>query len=112
MLTDLGQFTGTLHWYKHSLVPSITYTDGVKYVADEAGAYWLIDLIAAYQHDPKVKVEPFQVWKLRLNGPGAVISCEDGNGNVVHSHEIGYTDFPQDIEIWMTDHVILLPSEY
>lgn len=45
---DLSPFTGTEHWYKHWL-GGLLYTDGVKYVADQAGAYWLIDAIASYQ---------------------------------------------------------------
>lgn len=40
---QLAQFTGTNEWHRHSLMKSITYTDGVKYVADEAGAYWFTD---------------------------------------------------------------------
>jgi hypothetical protein len=36
---DLDQFIGSEQWYRHSLVRSITYTDGAKYVADHGGAY-------------------------------------------------------------------------
>lgn len=41
--------------------------DGVKYMADEAGAYWLLDIIASYQTDAKIRREPFQVWELKLS---------------------------------------------
>jgi hypothetical protein len=37
----MGRFTGSEHWYRHGLVPNITFADGAKYVADAAGAYWL-----------------------------------------------------------------------
>ena len=40
----LAQFTGSEHWYRHGLVREILFTDGAKYVADQGGAYWLIDL--------------------------------------------------------------------
>jgi hypothetical protein len=51
----LSQFSGSEHWYRHGLVPSITFTDGAKYVADEAGAYWLLDEIAlAQRYEKKV----------------------------------------------------------
>jgi hypothetical protein len=43
---DLIQFTGSEHWYHHAMVRDVLYTDGVKYVAETAGAYWLIDEIA------------------------------------------------------------------
>ena len=45
----LAQFTGTERWYRHGLVRNVTYTDGVRYVADTAGAYWLIDIVALAQ---------------------------------------------------------------
>jgi len=43
---DLAQFTGSEQLYRHSLVKRFCYTDGVKYIAERAGAYWLIDEIA------------------------------------------------------------------
>jgi hypothetical protein len=43
---DLHQFTGTEHWYRHALVKSVLFTDGAKYLADTAAAYWLLDEIA------------------------------------------------------------------
>jgi hypothetical protein len=34
----LHQFTGSEHWYRHPLVRTVTYTDGVQYVAENGGA--------------------------------------------------------------------------
>lgn len=110
---DLSQFTGTDHYYRHGLCRNITYTDGVKYVAETAGAYWLIDKIATNQLEPKIRREEFQAWKLRVNDSAGVLTCDDGNGNIVHSEEITFTDFPLDeIDLWVEGTVILLPSEH
>lgn len=111
---DLAQFTGTEHWYRHGLVRSVLYTDGVKHVADAGGAYWLIDEIAfAQRFDAAVAVQPFQVWKLTVRGSAAVLICEDGNGHKVSCKRIEYTDFPlPEISFYFTDSTILLPSEY
>lgn len=58
---DLSQFIGTENWYQHGLVRSVTYTDGAKYVADNGGAYWLLDEIAlAQRFSTAVKKEPFK----------------------------------------------------
>lgn len=112
-MTDLGNFTGTEHWYRHPLMSSITYTDGAKYVADEGGAHWLLDKIATLQLVPKVKAEEFQVWNLKVANDKAELVCGDGNNNVVYQEKIEFTDFPEPgITLWYTDHVILLPSEY
>lgn len=37
-------------YFRHPLVNSFIYTDGVKEVAELAGCYWLLDLIAAEAH--------------------------------------------------------------
>lgn len=47
LTASLEQFVGSTKLYKHWL--GIKYTDGVKYLANEAGAYWLIDAIASHQ---------------------------------------------------------------
>lgn len=110
---DLGQFTGTDHHYRHGLCRSITYTDGVRYLAENAGAYWLVDKIATNQLRPRIKREEFQSWKLKVDGTQAVLTCDDGNGNIVHREKIDFTDFPLDhIELWVEGTVILLPSEH
>lgn len=113
-LSQLKQFTGSEEWYRHPLNQSVTYTKGAQYVADNAGAYWLLDEIALAQIDVAVlKKQPFQVWKLDVKGSGAVLSCEDGNSANIFTKEIASTDFPEPgITLWFTDNVILLPSEY
>ena len=111
---DLANFTGSEQWYRHFLGKSL-FTDGVKYVADQAGAYWLLDEIAINQTRAKVRAEEFQVWVLKvdLEKHKAVLTCDDGNGNVVFTKRIDYTDFPlAEIKFYYTDGTLLLPSEY
>src|SRR6267154_2117913 len=111
---DLSQFTGSENWYRHGIVRTVLFTDGAKYVADQGGAYWLLDEIAlAQKFVTSVKAEPFQVWKLVVSNSKGVLSCDDGNGNGVYSKQIPFTDFPlPEIKLYFTDNVILLPSEY
>ncbi|MBA7644391.1 hypothetical protein ES703_52135 [subsurface metagenome] len=56
---DLGQFHGTENHFQHWM-GRILFTDGVHYVAEKAGAYWLIDAIASWQ-----RKEEFQIWELQ-----------------------------------------------
>jgi hypothetical protein len=110
----LNQFTGSEHWYRFGLDPRVTCTDGAKYVADTAGAYWLLDEIAlAQRFDKKVAAEEFQSWKLTVNPDhSATLTCEDGNYKVVCTKQIPFTDFPPEgITLWFENNTIYLPSE-
>jgi hypothetical protein len=112
---NLRNFTGSENWYRHGLVPTILFTDGAKYVADEGGAYWLLDEIAlAQRYDKRVKAERFQVWTLKVNADRtATLTCGDGNNNIVYTKEIPFTDFPTDeITLWFANDTIYLPSEH
>jgi hypothetical protein len=111
----LNQFTGSEHWYRFGLDPRITCTDGAKYVADTAGAYWLLEEIAlAQRYVKEVAAEEFQVWKLTVNpGSTATLVCEDGNDNAVFTKAIEFTDFPPEgVTLWFANNVIYLPSEH
>lgn len=119
--SDLVQFTGTSQWFRHALVRRITYTEGVQFVAERGGAYWLVDKIATMQLDPKISAEEFQVWRLNVADGRAVLTCDDGDkigcgGSkpiLLHTEEISFTDFPlEKIELWVEGDVILLPSEH
>jgi hypothetical protein len=112
---DLMQFTGTEHWYRHPFNRAVLYTDGAKFVAERAGAYWLLDEIALLQrYEPRVSAEVFQAWKLKVGTDrSAVLTCGNGSGRVVYTKRIPLTDFPlPEIVLYFTDGVILLPSEY
>jgi uncharacterized protein DUF6876 len=112
---DLRQFTGSENWYRHGINRNVLFTDGAKYIADEAGAYWLLDTIAICQHHEKsVSVEEFQVWKLKVNADRtATLVCDDGSDKIVYTQHIEFTDFPLDeITLYFTNNVIHLLSEY
>ena len=111
---DLDQFTGSEHWYRHGLNRSVLFTDGAKYVADQGGAYWLLDEIAlAQRFDKAVAAEEFQAWTLAVKPDHtATLTCDDGNGNVVFTKQIPFTDFPlPEIVLWFANGTIYLPSE-
>lgn len=111
----LSYATGSETVYRHPLL-KVRYTEGVKLMAEECGAYWLIDLVVSHQLNPRVRREAFQVWELRRckTSPRWKAVCTDGNENRVTSQLIEFSDFPlpEGIKIYCCDGVILLPSEY
>jgi hypothetical protein len=108
--SDLNQHAGgTGRWYSLG-IPSarVHFTDGARTVWEKGGAYWLHDLIAIHvAFDPAcstVTAQPFQAWKLKVNLPAqsAVLTADDGNGNVFYREEIPYTDFPLErLTLWV-----------
>jgi len=116
----LAQFYGGDELYRHML--GIRYTTGVRYLAERAGAYWLIDAIASYQSGRKVRnnrrLQEFQLWELTVDlaARSCVLTCKEDSGEhekPVITQEIEYTDFPLDyIKLYMEDGVLLLPSEH
>ena len=112
--SDLSEFTGSENWYRHGLNRDVLFTDGAKYVADQGGAYWLLDEIAlAQRYQKAVAAEEFQVWTLTVKDDRtAALTCEDGNGRTVFTKAIAFTDFPvPEITLWFENNTIYLPSE-
>lgn len=111
----LKSFTGTQQYYRYGLKGELLLTEGAKYVADAAGAYWLMDEIAlAQRFNKQVKSEEFQLWVLSVRkNNSALLTCDDGNGRIVYNKHILFTDFPdQSIKLYLTNGVIMLPGEY
>ena len=109
--TDLNQFIGTVNYYRHW--SGLLYTDGIEFLAEKAGAYWLIDAIASHQRGNALKC-PFQVWELKVNNRKGVLTMkEDTNQPARKRQAIPYTDFPMEsIKLYYVDGVLMLPSEY
>lgn len=124
---DLRQFTGDLERYRHQIARSVIYTPGVQYLAERAGAYWLIDEIAlaiaggdiakAGKSDDRVLSLHF--WKLEVREDSSAeltARADDGVPAFVTKH-ILWTDFPLDhIDIWAgydgQHWTLYLPSEH
>lgn len=112
--SELSQFCGTENWTRWSpLFPSFTLTDGAKYLANKAEAYWLMDAIASHQTNSKVRKEGFQLWVLKVANGKGVLTCQaDSDKPALVKQEI-FTDFPlNEIKLYFIDGVIMLPSEY
>ena len=83
----------------------MTFTDGAKFLADRAGAYWLLDEIALAQWINRVKAEESQVWKFVVTGSMGDLTCEErADGNEVFAKKIEFTDFPlPEITLWFEE---------
>lgn len=108
---ELERFTGTENVYKNPLHP-VLYTDGIRYMAQKAGAYWLIDLIG-FEISKLQRIEPFIAIHLIIENRSAVIKATDGNQETLYFKSIRHTDFPEGVYLFfLTDNVLMLPTEY
>lgn len=115
-LENLSNFTGTENYYCNKNYP-FEYTDGIKYLVENGGCYWLLDAIVSWQKEPIVKgdsgLNQIQFWRLIVNPDNsAVLTCERDDEPVI-TQQIPFTDFPlEEITLYLCDGVLLLPSEY
>jgi len=120
---NLNQFTGTEQYHRFSgLFHKHLLTDGAKYLAEKAGAYWLMDAIASHHgscmKDKSGMLQEMQFWMLTVKGNKATLICERDTDNVAITQKIPFTDFPlESIKLYCapcddTNFVIMLPSEY
>lgn len=110
----LNTFIGTTEYHRHW--SGMRFTDGVKYLADAANAYWLLDVVASWQQkallDPAL--QEFQLWELfvRPDRTAAVVCSRDSEDEAFRQ-EIEYSDFPLEYaKLYVEGGVILLPSEH
>lgn len=124
---DLHQFTGDLERYCHPTNRRVIYTPGVRFVADRANAYWLVDAIASYfgskemteafQRDDRLK--DLQFWRLNVSADASAVLSGRADSDVdpFIMQLIPYTDFPlESVDIWAGYDgefwTLYLPSEH
>lgn len=116
--SNLNYFTGTESYYRYN--DNYVLTDGAKYLAENAGCFWLMDCIVSYKNEILTKFKrtiDFQVWKLKVKNNQAVLTLTFDE-KVLINRKIEYTDFPlEEITLFVgLSHpnlfVIMLTSEY
>ncbi len=112
--TTLAQFTGTAQYWR--VARQFAITDGVKYLAETAACFWLID--AAISHLLEIgTADWFVLVRTEVSGSQATMIYEDGNGLERARQAIPYTDLQLRsvnlYAVWDSERwVIMLPSEY
>ena len=121
ILAELPNFYGSEQNFLYSpvLFPNVLLTEGALFIAEECGAYWLMDVISSHLPSIKAAGDTFAIARLAAWHNSALFSLTDDTPpNVTYATQaIEYTDFPLD-EIkfyvsWDGNYwVILLTSEW
>ena len=97
-------------------MPRLLVTPGVKELADDHGAYWLIDAIASHQTAKlDQQCDGFQLWELTVqDDASATLTCRrDKNEPAAVEQAIPFTDYPRKhLKLYVCDNVLMLPEEY
>ena len=121
-LNELKHFTGSEQFYKHGINRKLIYTEGVQYLAEKAGCYWLIDSVACLLLPLVLKKHKDHFYSIQLfvqPDGSAVVTIGDGNGNSYLDHKVRWTDFPivgEAVKFFLCEseghYCLMLPSEY
>ena len=110
---ELRQFTGSTEFYRH--FTQLMYTEGVRFLAEQARLYWLIDAIASWQphalRDPALR--EFQLWELRITETEAVVVCLRDSEDEAFRQKLEHADSALDyVRLYVEGGTLLLPSEH
>lgn len=109
----LSAFGPSQNWHSHE--SGYLYSDGVAFLADAAGAYWLIDAILARQRRLRKKpaLRDSQVWIFTVEDYVGTLSCLSGPNQIAYTRRVGFTDFPlPEITLHIDGDTLCLPSEH
>lgn len=119
VLPDLANYYSTLGYLRHRILPvgpGLLLTDGAKYVAEKAGAWWLMDRVLLGAPEWLLEGDGFCIIELLVKDSKGKLIVENGDGGLLHDEDIKYTDFPEPgIRFFLQDGsepVLMLQSEY
>lgn len=127
LLAELRQFTGDLERFRHPLNRKLHYTPGVRFLAESAGAYWLIDAVASWIGTPQYRaavaaddrINDLHFWNLTVRGnhTATLTARVDSGMEPFIVQEIAFTDFClESIDLWCgidgQHYTLYLPSEH
>lgn len=116
---ELKQFIGTERVFRIPLIGT-RFTDGLKYLADEAKCFWLITDASVVAKSLSNRSHFITIDFRRLSEKEqfemqceAIIKYGDGNDNILETHRYNVTDFPLDeLRLYFVNDTLMLPSEY
>lgn len=114
---DLAHFIGTNNYYE---AMGFYCTDGVKFLVEKCQCNWLIVAIASYQRQcmRDKMLRGIQFWTLEKGeGNSATLNCYRDANDLAFQQDIPYSDFfkyfsGDSVKLWVSNNVVMLPSEY
>lgn len=112
---NLAHFTSSEQIYGVGFVnPWMKYTEGVRFFFENAGAFWLGDILATQPEILATMRTGMAVATLTVgSGTKAKLVVTNGNDDVQYTRNFDYTDCPEgEWRFYIMNNTILLTSEY
>ncbi len=110
---------GTMGYHRTTFLHAFVSTDGVIEMFKTLSCFWIGDVVVSWLPDLKkasLGETFFAVKIIRDQAKGARFTIDDGNGKVLISQNIEYSDLPQNVKLFLVycdeTWVLMLPSEY
>lgn len=113
-LKELGAFTGTESYHSAKPFPE-KLTDGVAYVMQNGYTWLITDALSLIHTKPSCRGQEFYSIKLRLKKMPkveAILLISDGNENILATQDYEFTTAKKELDLFLTDNVLMLSSEY
>jgi hypothetical protein len=98
------------HWHG-----DFFYTEGVRFLAEHAYCYWLINVIAVLQERALTDcwLRHFQLWELFVYDHRGVLICSRDSEDEAFRRMFRITSFPVDaLTLYVQGGVLMLPTEH
>lgn len=113
-LKKLDSFTGTIQY--HSMVPlttKIKVTDGIAYIMENGYGWLITDIIPLITLKEKLKSEKILVISLKEKKSTFTLIIKGKNNKELYKHRYNkYHDLGRELEIYYSDNVLMLPTEF
>ncbi len=109
---NLNNFTGTEKYHKIDFTNKIIGTDGIAYLMQNNYSWAITDALVIINE--VIKNEEFISLKLNVNTKSktADMIYTNGDNKEIHKQHYKYTDITENIEMFCTNNVLMLVSEY
>jgi hypothetical protein len=111
----LASFKRSPVLHRHYQLSGLSYTEGVRFLAEHTNGWWLIDFIVLFQPAILRAYRPYlQVWELCVQRDGAgTLECLPDAREVGFRQRFDCSDSLLDyVKLYVQERVILLPSEH
>jgi hypothetical protein len=108
-LKQLNQYFGTERYYN---VFDFNVTEGINYIMNNGYSWFVTDVLSVVLFNKEIQSQEFLSIKLKVLNNKAEVTITNGNDKILSKYKYKYTDAERDLNLYLTNNVLMLSSEY